>query len=42
MPLLTGAYGYVVKADIALDLLPAIKTVYEGHTFISRTLHALV
>jgi DNA-binding NarL/FixJ family response regulator len=40
--LLTGAYGYVVKADIALDLLAAIKTVHEGHTFISRTLHALV
>jgi DNA-binding NarL/FixJ family response regulator len=40
--LLTGAYGYVVKADIALDLLLAIKTVHEGHTFISRTLHAMV
>lgn len=37
--LLTGAYGYVVKSDAALDLWPAIEAAHSGHTFISRTLH---
>jgi DNA-binding NarL/FixJ family response regulator len=36
--LLTGASGYVVKSDAALDLWPAIEAVHSGHTFISRTL----
>lgn len=39
--LLTGAYGYVVKSDAALDLLHAIEAVHAGHTFVSRTLRAL-
>ncbi len=39
--LLTGAYGYVVKSDAGLDLLPAIEAVQSGHTFVSRTLRAL-
>jgi DNA-binding NarL/FixJ family response regulator len=39
--LLTGAYGYVVKSDAGLDLLPAIAAVHAGHTFVSRTLRAL-
>ena len=34
--LLTGAFGYVVKSDAALDLLPAIDAVHQGYTFISR------
>jgi two-component system NarL family response regulator len=36
--LLTGASGYVVKSDAALDLWLAIEAVHSGHTFISRTL----
>ena len=39
--LLTGACGYVVKSDAALDLLPAIAAVQQGHTFVSRTVRAL-
>lgn len=39
--LLTGAFGYVVKSDAGLDLLPAIEAVHAGHTFVSRTLRAL-
>lgn len=39
--LLTGAYGYVVKSDAGVDLLPAIEAVRAGHTFVSRTLRAL-
>ncbi len=39
--LLSGAYGYVVKSDAALDLLSAIEAVRAGHTFVSRTLRAL-
>ncbi len=35
-----GAYGYVVKSDAGLDLLPAIEAVHEGRTFVSRTLQA--
>jgi DNA-binding NarL/FixJ family response regulator len=33
--LATGASGYVVKARIATDLIPAILEVLEGHRFIS-------
>ena len=33
-----GASGYVVKSDVALDLLSAIEAVREGRTFLSRTL----
>ena len=33
-----GAYGYVVKSDAGLDLLPAIEATHEGRTFVSRTL----
>jgi CheY-like chemotaxis protein len=35
-----GAHGYVVKSDAGRDLLPAITEVYEGRTFVSRTLVA--
>jgi DNA-binding NarL/FixJ family response regulator len=35
-----GAHGYVVKSDAGRDLLKAIKAVYEGRTFVSRTLVA--
>jgi CheY-like chemotaxis protein len=35
-----GAHGYVVKSDAGRDLLTAIATVYEGRTFVSRTLVA--
>ena len=35
-----GAHGYVVKSDAGRDLLPAIAAVYEGRTFVSRTLAA--
>ena len=38
---LAGAYGYVVKSDAGLDLLPAIVAVRAGHTFVSRTLRAI-
>jgi DNA-binding NarL/FixJ family response regulator len=34
----TGAGGYVVKSDGATELLPAIKAVLEGRTFISASL----
>ena len=36
-----GAFGYVVKSDAGLDLLPAIEAAHAGRTFVSRTLHAL-
>lgn len=35
-----GAHGYVVKSDAGRDLLTAIAAVYEGRTFVSRTLVA--
>ncbi|MGH9645007.1 MAG: response regulator [Terriglobales bacterium] len=35
-----GAYGYVVKSDAGLDLLPAIDAAHEGRSFVSRTLHS--
>ena len=35
-----GAYGYVVKSDAGLDLLPAIDAAHEGRSFVSRTLQA--
>jgi DNA-binding NarL/FixJ family response regulator len=35
-----GAQGYVVKSDAGRDLLRAIRTVLEGHTFVSGTLIA--
>ena len=39
--LLTGATGYVVKSDAALDLQNAIETVLQGRIYVSRTLRAL-
>jgi DNA-binding NarL/FixJ family response regulator len=36
-----GAYGYVVKSDAGLDLLPAIEAAHEGNSFVSRTLRSL-
>jgi len=40
----TGAGGYVVKADAAVELVPAIKEVLQGKRFISASLtgHFLV
>ena len=34
----TGAYGYVVKSDVARDLLTAVKAVLEGKRFVSVSL----
>jgi two-component system invasion response regulator UvrY len=34
----TGAHGYVAKADAALDVLNAIRTVREGKRFVSQRL----
>jgi len=36
--LAAGAYGYVVKSRIAVELLPAIRGALSGHVFISRDL----
>jgi DNA-binding NarL/FixJ family response regulator len=33
--LATGAFGYVVKSQMATDLLPAIREALAGHIFIS-------
>ena len=33
--LAAGAFGYVVKPRLALDLLPAIRQVLAGHIFVS-------
>jgi DNA-binding NarL/FixJ family response regulator len=35
-----GASGYVSKRHLGTDLVPAIREVLEGHTFISPSLHA--
>jgi DNA-binding NarL/FixJ family response regulator len=35
----TGALGYVLKPQLATDLVPAIQKVLEGHTFVSRSMH---
>lgn len=32
-----GALGYVLKASLATDLVPAIWAAIQGHTFISRS-----
>jgi DNA-binding NarL/FixJ family response regulator len=34
----TGASGYVVKSDVAVELLPAIEAVLEGKPFVSSSL----
>jgi DNA-binding NarL/FixJ family response regulator len=34
-----GASGYVSKRHLGSDLVPAIREVLQGHTFISPTLH---
>ncbi len=33
-----GAFGYVLKARLNVDLLPAIREVLRGHTFVSSPL----
>jgi len=33
--LATGAFGYIVKPRVAVDLLPAIRQVLAGHVFVS-------
>ena len=35
-----GGHGYVVKSDAGRDLLQAIRTVFAGRLFVSRTLVA--
>ena len=35
-----GGHGYVVKSDAGRDLLEAIRTVFAGRLFVSRTLVA--
>jgi DNA-binding NarL/FixJ family response regulator len=35
-----GALGYVSKAHLATDLIPAIRRVMEGHIFISPCMHS--
>jgi DNA-binding NarL/FixJ family response regulator len=34
-----GASGYVTKRYVGSDLVPAIREVFRGHTFISPSLH---
>ncbi|HEX3437768.1 MAG TPA: response regulator transcription factor [Pseudacidobacterium sp.] len=33
-----GASGYVVKSDLTTDLVPAIREVMDGHTYISQSI----
>jgi DNA-binding NarL/FixJ family response regulator len=33
--LATGAFGYITKSRVALDLIPAIREALSGHLFIS-------
>lgn len=35
----TGASGYLIKSDMAQELLPAIRSVHDGNTYISRYFH---
>jgi DNA-binding NarL/FixJ family response regulator len=35
-----GALGYVLKARLATDLIPAIRSVLEGRVYISRSMHS--
>jgi DNA-binding NarL/FixJ family response regulator len=34
-----GGLGYVVKSRLASDLLPAVRAAFEGHRFLSPTVH---
>jgi DNA-binding NarL/FixJ family response regulator len=34
-----GASGYVLKARLATDLIPAIRSALEGRVYISRSMH---
>ena len=34
----SGASGYVSKADVTTDLVPAIQEVLQGHTYISQSI----
>jgi DNA-binding NarL/FixJ family response regulator len=34
-----GASGYVTKRHLGIDLLPAIREVLQGHTFVSPSIH---
>jgi DNA-binding NarL/FixJ family response regulator len=36
----TGAIGYVVKSDAALELIPGVRSVCHGQSFVSSTLAA--
>jgi DNA-binding NarL/FixJ family response regulator len=35
----SGASGYVTKRHLGTDLAPAIREVFQGHTFVSPSLH---
>lgn len=35
-----GALGYVLKARLATDLIPAIRKALEGRVYISRSMHS--
>ena len=35
----SGASGYVIKNRLSTDLVPAIREVLQGHTFVSETLN---
>jgi DNA-binding NarL/FixJ family response regulator len=36
--LATGAYGYISKRDVVLDLVPALQAIAEGERFVGRPL----
>jgi DNA-binding NarL/FixJ family response regulator len=33
-----GAFGYVAKADVTTDLVPAIREALQGRTYVSRSI----
>jgi DNA-binding NarL/FixJ family response regulator len=35
-----GALGYVLKARLATDLIPAIRNALEGYVYVSRSMHS--
>lgn len=38
--LAAGASGYVVKEDVTTDLVPAIRAILEGRTYLSQSIRA--
>jgi DNA-binding NarL/FixJ family response regulator len=39
MAMAIGALGYVLKARLATDLIPAIRNALDGRVYISRSMH---